>query len=231
MPPMGSDGEWVQKVEVVSGSTGGPGGGTSNTTEATQLAVKAAVEAINTKTPALSGGAVPVAVAGVATADRQDTQIAAIGAPADGAAAADDSAVGIIALIKRGLARWTTLLGRLPTALGAKTAANSFPVVIASDQAAVGVAPQLSSGGHIAAQTAVSGTTYTAFASQACKQLTILNGTGVDIGVTVGGAGVEVPVLAGTYYTFFGITNANQLSVRRVDTSTTQVTVAARWES
>lgn len=201
----------VPGVVLIDPTTGNPyaasggsvGGGSSNTTETTQLAVKAAVEAINTD----------------------------LGAPNDVAAASDAGTFSITALIKRGLERWTTLLGRLPTALGVKTSANSFPVVIASDQAAVGVAPQLSSGGHISAQTAVSGTAYTAFGAQACKQLTILNGTGVDIGVTVGGAGVEVPVLAGTYYTFFGITNASQLSVRRVDTSTTQVTVAARWES
>ncbi|WP_374495337.1 hypothetical protein [Zoogloea sp.] len=187
---------------VVSGAGGG-GGGSSDTTEATQLLVKAAVEAMN----------------------------ADLGAPADGAAAGDTSAVGIIALLKRSLQRWTTLLDRLPGSLGTKTAAASLPVVLASDQAAVATVPQLVSGGHVSAQTAVSGTGYTAFGAQACKQLTILNGTGVDIGVTVGGAGVEVPVLAGTYYTFFGLTNANQLSVRRVDASTTQVTVPARWEA
>lgn len=189
---------------IISGTvSGGTGGGSSDTTEATQLLVKTATQAAAT----------------------------AAGAPADAAAAADDSTAGIIALIKRSLTRWTTLLGRLPTALGVKTAAASFPVVLASDQAALGVVPQLSSGGHLAAQTAAGGTAYTAFGAQACKQLTIFNGTGVDIGVTVGGAGVEVPVLAGTYYTFFGLTNANQLSVRRVDNSTTQVTVAARWEA
>lgn len=189
---------------IISGTvSGGDGGGSSDTTETTQLLVKTATQ----------------------------TTATAAGTPADAAAAADDSTAGIIALIKRGLTRWTTLLGRLPTALGVKTAANSFPVVLASDQVAVGVAPQLSSGGHIAAQTAVGGTAYTAFGAQACKQLTVMNSTGIDLGVTVGGAGVEVPVLAGTYYTFFGLTNANQLSVRRVDASTTQVTVPARWEA
>lgn len=45
---------------VVSGGSGGGGGGTSDTTEATQLLVKTAVQAINTKTPALVGGAIPV---------------------------------------------------------------------------------------------------------------------------------------------------------------------------
>lgn len=189
---------------IISGTvSGGDGGGSSDTTEATQLLVKTATQ----------------------------TTATAAGTPADAAAAADDSTAGIIALIKRGLTRWTTLLGRLPTALGVKTAANSFPVVLASDQATLTVAPVLTSGGHLSVSTAVSGTGYTAFAAQVCKQLTICNGSGVDIGVTVGGAGVEVPVFAGTYMTFFGITNTNQIHVRRVDTGTVQVPVTARWES
>lgn len=43
-------------------STGSGGGGTADTTEATQLLVKAAVEDVNTKTPALEDGRVPVTV-------------------------------------------------------------------------------------------------------------------------------------------------------------------------
>lgn len=45
---------------ITSGGSGGGGGGTSDTTEATQLLVKTAVQSIDGKTPALSGGAVPV---------------------------------------------------------------------------------------------------------------------------------------------------------------------------
>lgn len=188
---------------LVSGATGGGGGGTSNTTEVTQLAVKAAVEAVNSD----------------------------LGAPADAVATTDTGTFSITALIKRGLQRWTSLLAILPASLGAKASAASLPVVLASDQATLSVAPVLTAGGHISVSTAVSGTGYTAFGGQACKQITICNGSGIDIGVTVGGAGVEVPVFAGTYMTFFGLTNANQLHVRRVDTGTVQVPVTARWES
>lgn len=113
---------------VVSGGVGG-GGGSSDTTEATQLLVKAAVQTIATRTPASP-----------ATAAGQDTANAAVGTPGDVAAAADDSAAGIIALLKRGLVRWTALLARLPASLGAKASAASLPVVIASDQSAVAVA-------------------------------------------------------------------------------------------
>lgn len=93
------------------------------------------------------------------------------------------------------------------------------------------VAPALKSGGHASAQTNATGTTYNALTAQACSQVTFLNNTGTAIGVTVGGTGVEVPVFDQSYYTFYGITDASQLRVRRVDTSNTQVTVAYRWEA
>lgn len=201
--PMGPNGEWVQQVEIVAGGVGGGGGGSSDTTEATQLLVKTAVQNLD----------------------------ADVGAKADAVATTDTGTFSITALIKRGLQRWTSLLAILPASLGAKASAASLPVVLASDQATLSVAPVLTAGGHISATTAVSGTGYTAFGAQACKQVTICNGSGVDIGVTVGGAGVEVPVFAGTYMTFFGITNASQLHVRRVDTGVVQVPVTARWES
>jgi len=194
MPPMGSDGEWVQNVAVVSGAVGGDGGSTGGLTNTELRAAAVAVSAVD------------------------------IGAQADAAATTDAGTFSLIALVKR-------LLGKLPSSLGIKTSAASLPVVLASDQATLTVAPVLTSGGHLSVSTAVSGTGYTAFAAQACKQLTICNGSGVDIGVTVGGAGVEVPVFAGTYMTFFGITNTNQLHVRRVDTGVVQVPVTARWES
>jgi hypothetical protein len=95
----------------------------------------------------------------------------------------------------------------------------------------VGVKPGMTSAGHLSATTAATGANWTAFASQACKQLTVSNRTGTDLEFRQGGAGVAFPVFAGSYYTFFGLTNANQLDVRRVDTSNTQVTVTARWEA
>jgi hypothetical protein len=46
---------------------------------------------------------------------------------------------GLIPLFKRLLVRMTNLIDRFPGTLGTKTAASSFPVVIASDQATLGV--------------------------------------------------------------------------------------------
>lgn len=89
---------------------GGGGGGTSDTTEATQLAVKAAVQSIDAKTPALSGGAVPVSATalplptGAATAANQATANAALGAPADARATWYDSAASIIQILKLAVA-------------------------------------------------------------------------------------------------------------------------------
>jgi hypothetical protein len=78
-------------VSGISGGGGG-GGGTSNTTEATQLLVKAAVQSID----------------------------ADIGTPADAAASSDTGTFSLIALIKRGLGNWTTLLGRIPALVGGR---------------------------------------------------------------------------------------------------------------
>lgn len=68
------------------------------------------------------------------------TLYAATGAPADAAATTDTGTFSIIALVKRGLTNWTTLLGRLHASLGQKLSAASIPVVLASDQSSVNVA-------------------------------------------------------------------------------------------
>lgn len=93
------------------------------------------------------------------------------------------------------------------------------------------VIPSMTAGGNLSVQTAATGTNWTAFASQALKQLTVSNQTGTNLEFRQGGAGVGFIVPNISIFTFFGITNANQIEVRRVDTSNTQVTVTARWES
>lgn len=66
----------------LSGGGGGGGGGSSDTTEAPQLLVKSAVQNLDLD----------------------------LGTPADGAAATDVAAVGVIPLIRRSLQRWTYAL-------------------------------------------------------------------------------------------------------------------------
>jgi hypothetical protein len=78
----------------------------------------------------LRATAVPVSAAalplptGAATEAKQDTGNTSLGnidtdlgAPADAAASSDTGTFGLIALIKRGLQNWTTLLGRVPANL------------------------------------------------------------------------------------------------------------------
>lgn len=93
------------------------------------------------------------------------------------------------------------------------------------------VLPSMVSGGNIAVTTAATGTNYTAFASQACKQLTLSNQSGVVVEVRQGAAGVALQIPTSAFYTFFGLTNTNQLDVRRTDVSNTQITLTARWEA
>jgi hypothetical protein len=71
----------------------------------------------------VSAAALPLPT-GAATEAKQDTGNtslgnidADLGAPADAAASSDTGTFGLIALIKRGLQNWTTLLGRVPANL------------------------------------------------------------------------------------------------------------------
>jgi hypothetical protein len=75
--------------------------------------------------------------------------------------------------------------------------------------------------------TAATGTNWTAFGSQACNALDLTNSTSVAIEYRRGGAGNGMQVLSGASRLIVGISNANEIEVRRVDTSNTQVTVQA----
>jgi hypothetical protein len=109
-------------------------------------------------------------------------------------------------------------------------AANGAPI---SATVPLVVTPKLTTGGNLSVTTNNSnGSTYTAYANQVCSQLTISNDSlATNIDVIQGGSGAAFEVLSGTYYTFFGLTNANQISVRRNDQSTTPIVISARWES
>jgi hypothetical protein len=75
--------------------------------------------------------------------------------------------------------------------------------------------------------TNATGTTWTAFGSQSCNALDLTNSTSVAIEYRRGGAGNAMQVLSGASRLIVGITNANQIEVRRVDTSNTQITIQA----
>ena len=79
----------------------------------------------------------------------------------------------------------------------------------------------------ISATTAASGTGYTAYASTSCNQLDIVNNSGTAIEYRRGATGSTIPIPTGTSRLVVGITNASSIDIRRVDTSTTQVAIAA----
>lgn len=82
----------------------------------------------------------------------------------------------------------------------------------------------------ISVATSGSGSTYVAFESVACKQLTILNHSGTSLEVLRDGAGVALDLPDIAYWSFRGLTNANQISLRRADHSGTTVTIKAEVE-
>lgn len=75
--------------------------------------------------------------------------------------------------------------------------------------------------------TAATGTNYTAFSSQTCQSLDIVNTSSVAIEYRRGATGNAMTILSGSSRLVVGITNANEIDVRRVDTSNTQITIPA----
>lgn len=75
--------------------------------------------------------------------------------------------------------------------------------------------------------TSTTGTNFVTPSSLACELLTVINDTGTDIEYRRGGAGSSMVILAGQTYQISGITNANQLSFKRKDSSNTQVVIRA----
>jgi hypothetical protein len=95
----------------------------------------------------------------------------------------------------------------------------------------VNVNSLMSEGGHLTATTSATGSNWVTLTSQACKQITVSNQSGTSIEFRQGGAGAGFVVPTGSFFSFFGLANANELQIRRVDVSNTQVTVSLRWES
>jgi len=87
----------------------------------------------------------------------------------------------------------------------------------------------VSSATLVSKATNATGSTWQAFDSQACDRLDIYNDTGVDIewSYSPGSASLKVKIAAGGGHKVPGITNANQVMIRRVDQSNTPVTVVA----
>ena len=90
-----------------------------------------------------------------------------------------------------------------------------------------GGVPDPSASEIVSAQTASTGTNWTAFGSLECNWLDLVNNTGTAIEFRLDGAGSAIEIPDGAAYTIPVGTNANRVSVKRADDSNTQVTVAA----
>lgn len=78
-----------------------------------------------------------------------------------------------------------------------------------------------------ATTSASAGATPTAFGNQACTSLDIVNDSTVTIEYLRAGESIYIPIQAGGARLVQGITNANQISIRRKDQSTTSITFSA----
>lgn len=181
------------------------------------------------------GGAVTIA----------DGANATLGARADAPAASDTATASLMAFIKR-------LTGKIP-GFGASASATSLPVVLASDDAQMGTAitgSVMPAGGVglrgwlsaifstqarevyttvtiLSQATNATGANFNTFPAQACSSLDVVNNTGVDIQYRRNAAGNTMTIPAGTSRLVQGITNANQVGVRRVDQQAGLVTIEA----
>ena len=81
-------------------------------------------------------------------------------------------------------------------------------------------------------QTSGTGASWVAFPAAACTALDIYNDSGTDIEFCYSADTTKkVKIANGGGHRVVGITNANQVSVRRVDVSNVQVTIVATKES
>ena len=87
--------------------------------------------------------------------------------------------------------------------------------------------PRVTSVTTLSLTTNAIGTLYTSFSDHSCNVLEVINNSGVTVEYQRGGSGVAIPIPSGGSRLILGITNANQISIRRTDTTNTQVTVQA----
>jgi hypothetical protein len=83
---------------------------------------------------------------GASTLAEQQTQTTAIGSLTETAPATDTASSGLNGRLQRIAQRLTSLIALFPTSIGTKASAASLSVVLASDQVAIGVTPQVTSG-------------------------------------------------------------------------------------
>jgi hypothetical protein len=87
--------------------------------------------------------------------------------------------------------------------------------------------PLASSSTILSVQSAATGTNWTTLTATACDFLRVCNATGTLLEYRRGGAGNGMHLPNGAVVDILGVSNANEISFRRNDTSNTQVTLTA----
>lgn len=92
------------------------------------------------------------------------------------------------------------------------------------------VMPVSSASGYGSATTSATGTNYVTLTDQVAGSITIINSTGVTLDVSKDGGATKIQIPTGASFCVNFIQNANQVVIRRSDTSNTQVTTYYQWE-
>lgn len=107
---------------------------------------------------------------------------------------------------------------------GQQATAGSLPVALSTEQQALLTAlPHPTRAGIEKLQTQASGATFKTFTGLACTTLSLSNSSVADLEYQISAAGGVQIIATGASYLITGITNANQVGVRRLDQSNTQV--------
>jgi hypothetical protein len=100
---------------------------------------------------------------------------------------------------------------------------DTVPVPVKNVQSGPGTADKI-----LSLTTGTSGSNWTAFASQACRYVLIVNDTGTKLSARIGGAGNTMSIPDGSWLKLGVALNSNEVAIRRADTANSQVTISAR---
>jgi hypothetical protein len=92
------------------------------------------------------------------------------------------------------------------------------------------VMPVSSASGYGSVQTSATGANFVALSQQVAGSVTIINNTGTTLEISKDGGTTKIQLPTAASFCVNFITDANQVSVRRADTSNSQVTAYYEWE-
>lgn len=185
---------------------------------ATMTVKDAAGANVDIEKPSTPGRAAAAASRPVALSTEDLAALTAVGTKLDGLSGLVDGMEALAAATNAALATLAGYLDGVEGGLG--TLSGKLDLVPTT-------LPRTGAATIMDCETAAAGATWAVFANQACTCLSLVNNSGQDLEYRRGGAGKALPLLNRMAYLVVGITNANQVSIRRIDQSNTQVTLSA----